>query len=105
LSVVGYDETRGVDDHTGAQRFRNPGIAAAAKELAKNRIVEQRIAWSGLDAGGVDVDHGGRRLLHDRREGEPHLRRILRRRPLDRVGEGRSAEKGEDDGERQANQA
>ena len=77
----------------------------AAEETAEDRIVEQRIARHGLDARGVDVDHRRRRLLHHRREREPHLRRALRRGAPDRVSEGGSAEKGEDDGERQANQA
>ncbi len=58
----------------------------------------------GLDAGGVDVDDRGRDFLHHRREREPHLRRALRRGALDRVGEGGSAEQGDEDGERKANQ-
>ena len=104
--VVGDDETRGVDDHAGAQRLLHPLVLAslAAEETAEDRIVEQRIARHGLDAGGVDVHHRRRRLLYHRREREPHLRRALRRGPLDCIGEGGSAEKGGDDGERQANQ-
>ena len=79
-------------------------IAVIAFHSLEDRIVKQRIVRHGLNAGGVDVDHRGRRLLHYRREREPHLRRALRRGPLDCIGEGGSAEKGDDDGERQANQ-
>ena len=104
--MVGDDEARRIDDDAGAERLLHPLVLAslAAEEAAEDRIVEQRIARHRLDAGGVDVDDRGRDLLHHRREREPHLRRALRRGPLERVGEGGSAEKGEDDGERQANQ-
>ena len=78
--MIGHDEAGGVDDDTRSQRLRDvaTGLSAAlAKEAAEDRIVEKRIGGRAVDARGEDVDDGGLRLLHDRREGEERRRRAI----------------------------
>ncbi len=104
--IVGHDQARRIDEDARPERLLHPLalVPAAAEEPLENRIVEQGIARRRLDPRRVDVDDRGRGLLHDRREGETHLGRALRRGLLDRVGQGGGAEEREDDGEREADQ-
>ena len=82
--VVGDDEAAGIDDHARSRASAasaRAGYAGGAEEAAEERIVEQRIAV--LDhLGGIDIDHRGRRPLHDRGEGELSARRRARHHPF-----------------------
>ena len=92
--MVGDDEAARIDDHARAERLGGARVLALrAEELAKDRIVEQRIARHRLDARGVDVDDGRPRLLDDGREREPHFARVGRDGLLHGLGfRGRQAE-------------
>ena len=87
--MIGHDEAGGVDDDSRPQRLRDiaPGLSAAlAKEAAEDRIVEKRIGGRAVDARGEDVDDGGLRLLHHRRERENGVGARLRYDPFLRSG-------------------
>ncbi len=103
--VVGDDEAAGIDDHPRSQRVRDARIAAlAAEELAKDRIVEQRIAGRLLDARGVDVDHRRPRLPDHRRERQMNLAGALRH-GLVALGERRTKQQSENGDDRKTKQS
>jgi len=71
---VGDDQAGAVDDHAGAERALHLRAAAArhTEKLAKDRVVEQRVA--GLHRlGGIDIDHRRRDVLHHRRIRQPQF--------------------------------
>ena len=80
---VGHDQTGRVHHHPRSERslhlFRL--LAGHAEEAAEDRVVEQRIAVP-HHLGGVDVDDGRLHALHDRRVGQPQLRRRGRHAPV-----------------------
>ena len=81
--VVGHDDAVGADDHAGAQRVLDALLRHAerfAEEAAEQRIVGKRRHERLHARPHVDVDHGRRRLLDDRRERV--LRRLARGRHL-----------------------
>ncbi len=72
--IIGDDEARRVDQDAGAERALHhlPRHAAAAEELAEERVGHERILV--LDhVAGVDVDHRRRHALHHRRIGQLEL--------------------------------
>ena len=79
--VIGDHEAAGVDDHAGAERLRDAlllplRLAAAAEEMAEERIVHQRVARHRVDARCVDVDDRGPHFGDDGRERQMHLRGV-----------------------------
>ncbi len=74
--VVGHDQPGGIHHHSRTQGTLHllRLLTGHAEEPAEDRIVEQRIAIL-HHLGGVDVDHGRLHALHDRRVGQPDVRR------------------------------
>ena len=70
--VVGDDEAGGIDDHARPERA---DLAPAG--LGTEEALEEGIAGEGRtlrnDAARIHVDDSGRRLAHDRGEGELHV--------------------------------
>ena len=107
--IVGDDEARCIDDDAGAERALHllPRHAAAAEELAEERIGHERILV--LDhVAGIDVDHRRRHALHHRRIGQLEL--SGRSRHLALLGargrkHGRNEDNSGDSGNRQAQHA
>ena len=81
--VVRHDETGSRVHHDaraeGALHALLGHAAARLAEEAAHELVHAGAAPVLLDACAVDVDHGGRDALHDRREGKLHLRAALGR--------------------------
>ncbi len=71
--IIGDDEAGRINDDAGAERALDLlARHAAAEELAEKRVGHKRVAVLD-DPRRVDVHHGRRDPLHDRREGELKL--------------------------------
>ncbi len=95
--IIGDDQTRGVDQHSGAERALDLFARhAAAKKLAEERIGHERIVVLD-DMAGIDVDHRRRDAFDHRRKRQFKLAHRTGHLPILRTGS--RHERGGDDGQ------
>ena len=80
-------------DHAGAEGVLDPGSGLAlevAEKVAEDRVVGEGAAVPLHDTAGVDVNHRGGGLFHERREAEGNLGLALRHLGLGEGGLGQN---------------